>query len=300
MIRLIKKERINVIRATDPYWCGFCAWAVSKITQIPFCISIHADYEKNYQLLGIKKITPIYRAIERFVLQRAKLVMSIRDFLIPKLLEKGTNPSRIRVIPHGFVIENFEKKEVEDIFKLFGISHDKKVICFIGRLSRENYIDDLVELANCLSKNRNDFAFLLVGDGPEKRRLEEIIKDYGLNSQVIFTGFQSIERVISIRRQSYLAICLMGGFSLIEACAAGCPIVSYNVNWHYELVKNGETGFLVQEGDLNALTETVLYLLDHPGEAKAMGKRAQQLAFLRHDLSKTSKIKKECYRELLQ
>jgi glycosyltransferase involved in cell wall biosynthesis/2-polyprenyl-3-methyl-5-hydroxy-6-metoxy-1,4-benzoquinol methylase len=298
---LVKRKHINVIRATDPYWCGFYAWAVSKLTGIPFCVSIHADYEKCYRLSGKGESVPFLdRVFERFVLPRAHLVMPIREYLVSKVLARRINPSKIRVIPHGIAVEDFEREEIEDIFRIYRIPAEKKLISFVGRLSKENYVDDMIELAKRLSKNRDDFVILLVGDGPEHQRLETLVNDYNLSSTVIFTGFQPLKRVISIRRQSYLALCLMGGFSLIEACVSGCPVISYDVEWHYELVRNGETGFLVKEGDLNALTEAVVYLLDHSEEARVMGEKAKRLAISRHDISQTSEIKKQCYRELME
>ena len=71
---LIRRGHIDVIRATDPYWCGFYAWAVSKITGTPFCISIHADYETCYRLDGRKRGTPLlFRVFEKFLLPHGNL-----------------------------------------------------------------------------------------------------------------------------------------------------------------------------------------------------------------------------------
>jgi len=301
LIQLIKREHVDVIRATDPFLCGFYAWAASRLTGVPFCISIHADYDKLYKLNGKKKGTPLlYETLERFVLPRAALVMPIREHLKGAILERGVNPVRIRVIPHGVSIADFSHPDIEDIKKSHGIPPMKMVMSFVGRLSRENYVYDVIELAKRLLMIRNDFVVLLVGDGPERRGLEKRVREYDLSSVVIFTGFLPKKKVISVRRQSLLALCLMGGFSLIEACLASCPVVSYDVEWHYELVKNGETGFLVKENDLEGLTRTVIYLLDHPKEARQMGARARELATARHDISYTSGVKTSCYRELLQ
>jgi len=133
LIHLIKREHIGLIRATDPFWCGFYAWVASKLTGIPFCISIHADYDKCYQLAGKKSGTPsLFKILEKFVLPRAKLVMPIRDYLVSTLLRKGVVPDRIRVIPHGVGIQDFLIPETEDIYKIFGIPVGKKILSFVG------------------------------------------------------------------------------------------------------------------------------------------------------------------------
>lgn len=301
LISLVKTEHIDMIRATDPFWCGFYAWMVSRLTGIPFCVSIHADYGKRYQLDGRKGGAPfLFKILEGFVLPRTQLVLPIREHLIPNILKKGVTADKIRVIPHGVPVKDFSNARMNDVYEEFEISPGKKILSFVGRLTKENYVYDIIELARRLSKIRDDFVILMGGDGHERMGLETLVRKYSLTSMVIFTGFQPRERVISIRHQSFLGLCLMGGFSLIEACMAGCPIISYDVEWHYELVKNGETGFLVKENNLEALTQAVAYLLDHPSEAEEMGVRAQKLAFSRHDISKTSEMKKNYYRELLQ
>jgi glycosyltransferase involved in cell wall biosynthesis len=226
--------------------------------------------------------------------------MPIRDHLIPDILKKGGKPTQIRVIPHGISMKEFYSQKNEDILGRFGIPQDKKVISFVGRLAKDNYVYDAIEMVHRISETRKDFAVLFVGDGLEHDKLKALSQEYGISSIVYFVGFQPRNIVISIRRKSFMALCLMGGFSLIESCAAGIPVVSYNIEWHYELVKNGETGYLIKENDLNGLTEAVKYLLDHPVESREMGEKARLLALAQHQIAHTSEIKKNCYKELLQ
>ena len=300
LAKLIRHNQISLIRATDPFWCGFYGWAASTLTGIPFCVSIHTDYEKYYQMTGRKRGIPLwFKILEKFVLPRAHLVMPIRESLVPDMVKKGVNPNKIRVIPHGVVIQDFLGSGENDISPILDLPPDKKLLSFVGRVAEDNYVDDLVELASRLSKTRNDFILAIVGEGPEATKLKTRFQDAGLSSAVIFTGFQPRKRVISILRRSYLALCLKGGFSLIEACAAARPVISYDIEWHYELVKSGETGFLIKERDWDALTKSVIWLLDHPEDARTMGGRAREIAIARHDLSRASEVKKNVYKQLL-
>jgi glycosyltransferase involved in cell wall biosynthesis len=301
LIQLVRWEHIDLIRATDPFLCGFYAWVVSRFTGVPFCVSVHTDYDKTYRLSGRKRGTPfLFKILERFVLPRAELVMPIREHIVQELLRKGANPNRIRVIPHGISIEEFSFPENKDIFRRYRIPQEKKVISFVGRLAKDNYVYDIIELARRIYEMRNDFVVLLIGDGAERDELKSLVHEYGLSSIVMFTGFQPREIAISVRRKSLMALCLKGGFSLIESCLAGCPPISYDIEWHYELVKNGETGFLIKEANLDALTEAVIYLLNHPEKAREMGARAREIAIAKHDISHTSEVKRNCYRKLLQ
>jgi len=297
---LVRREHIHVIRATDPFLCGFYAWAVSKLTGVPFCVSIHADYDKCYRLDGKKNGVPLlYKILERFVLPRAQLVMPISEYLGQSAVKQGVSQERIRIIPHGVDTRRFMYPKEMDIGAEFALPKDKKYLCVVGRLSRQKYVYDALEVARRLSQERDDFISIFIGDGEERKSLELQVEQKRLSSNVKIVGFQSNERVAGILSQSYLAFCLLAGFSLIEACVAGVPVVCYDIEWHTELIKNGENGLTVREGDIDALTERVTYLLDHPEEAREMGAKARKHAITRHEISHTSEVKRNCYRELL-
>lgn len=301
LIRLIRREHIDVIRATDPFLCGFYAWAASKLTGIPFCISIHADYDKCYTLIGKKGGTHLlFKIFERFVLPRARLVMPISEYLGRLVTNHGVAYEKIRILPHGVNVEKFLHPNDFNLRSEFSIPEDKKILCMVGRLSREKYIYDALEVARRLAQSRDDFVLIFVGDGEERKGLKTLMEKEGLFQNVRIVGFQSNERVAGILSQSLLAFCLLAGFSLIEACVTGVSPVCYDIEWHTELIKNGENGFVVKEGDLDALTQAVCYLLDHQKEAGEMGARARELAMAKHDISYTSEVKRKCYRELLQ
>jgi glycogen synthase len=299
LTRVIGREEIRVLRATDPYWCGFYAWVLSKLTHVPFCVSIHADYDMCYRLSGRTEGTPrILKRLENFVLRRAHLTMPIREHLAKKAIKAGADPGRVRIIPHG-VDTSFFSPGASSTRERLGIPAEKKILSFAGRLSCENYVSDIIELAVRLRQKRDDFVLIMTGDGPERSVLEAAVRDQALCNSVRFTGFQDHQFVADMRRASSAAMCLMGGLSLIEACSTGCAVVAYDVEWHYELVRNGETGFLIAEHDIDALVRRVGELLDDPQRAQAMGARARQMAVARHETSHTSEVKRSCYRELL-
>jgi glycosyltransferase involved in cell wall biosynthesis len=124
-------------------------------------------------------------------------------------------------------------------------------------------------------------------------------RDAILRRVVRLAGFQPRSGVAALRQASSVSLCLMGGYSLIEACAASSPVVSYDVEWHHELVKDGETGFLVPEHDLAQLAEAVSRLLDDAPLGKSLGQRAREAALSRHGSKNTVAIKRRCYQEIL-
>jgi glycosyltransferase involved in cell wall biosynthesis len=305
--KIAKLERADFIRGTDPYWCGFIAFLVSRLAKIPCCVSLHADYEKlgriskpgtSTMVLGSVRLGKL---LARFLLRRADMILPIRKNLGAWAVENGAHPKKVGVIPHGIDLGPFAAGPAIDIYKYFDIDPSLKIISFIGRLSRENYIDDVFKFSRLLGERRSDFITVIAGEGSEYERLRRLAdQDRVLKKSVKMVGFQKQEVCFDLRKSSNFALCLMGGFSLIEAAAAGRPVVSYAVDWHCELVKDNETGFLVKEGDLDNLVTAVEYILDHVQDSARMGKNAKELAFERHDIQKTNAIKRSYYQKLLE
>ncbi len=304
--RIIKTEQINIIRSTDPFFCGVLALITSRVSRIPYCISIHADYSKLYELAGIKNIHGISLPpkliyfITKLVLSKASLVMPIRESLVSWAVNSGADEKKVFTIPHGIDFLALEKGNDIDIFDAFKIPKNKKIISFVGRLSKENYVYDIIEVVKKVSRKRNNFVLLMAGDGAEKENLKNIIKnDRILCNNIKILDFQPRDICYRLRKASAVSLCLMGGFSLIEACAAASPVISYDVEWHYELIKDGVTGFLISEGNIEKVAEKIIFLFNNPEIARDVGKAAYQLVYEKHSIAQTSLVKKKIYSELL-
>lgn len=305
--KIVKLEKIDFLRGVDPYWCGFIAFVVSRLAKIPFCISIHADYQQRGRISKYGAATTVLGSaklgglLARFILRKADMVLPIRKSLVEWAVGNGVKLEKIRVIPHGIDLIPFTTDAVTDIYSYFGIARHLKIISFIGRFSKENYVDDVLGLSGLLRNRRTDSIVVMVGGGSEENRLRNLVDNDAVLQKVIkIAGFQNQKICFDLRKTSAVALCLMGGFSLIEAAAAGRPVVAYDVEWHSELVKDNETGFLIREGDLDGLLKAVEYLLDHREDSDRMGRNAKKLAFERHDIGKSTLIKNKCYRELLK
>jgi len=305
--QLIRERNIDLIRATEPSICGLLAWIISRLSGVPYCISLHADYDQRYKLdgkrgaptiLGSRKL--IY-PIESFTLRNAVSVLPIRRSLIPYAIKRGVNRKYIGVIPHGINLDRYRIKSDINIRKKFNLPIDHKVLAFVGRLSSENYLDDLLLAVRNVCAIRKNVVLILAGGGPlEDYLAEKVEADPILSLSVHMVGYISPELVCALRQQCDVSMCLMAGFSLIEACAGGRPVVAYNVEWHHELVINGKTGYLVPEHDISAISKAINMILDDQKQANLMGQHARQLAFDFHDIESTTEIKRSHYAKILR
>ena len=297
-VRIAREERVDIVRATDVYLMGLIAWWVARARRIPFCVSIHADYAKRFALAPARGLQSWLRrvatTVSPFVLRRADMVLPIRESLVPSLVAAGAEPSRVRVIPHGIDLSLFRTPLADD--GEFNVGA-RKIVSFVGRLTADNYAADIAAVIARVAARRNDVAFVLMGEGPGAAPIQKLVDDFP--QAVHLLPFQPRQRVAALRFKSTASLCLMAGFSLIEACAAGSPPIAYDVEWHRELVRDRDTGMLVREHDLDGVERAIDWLLDHPAAATAMGARARDLAFARHDLAATSQLKRDCYSTLL-
>jgi glycosyltransferase involved in cell wall biosynthesis len=304
--RLVRQEGVRIIRATEPTLCGFVAWTTSRLTGIPYCVSLHADYDKLFELDGRRGAPTVLgsraliRPLEKLTLRGAVRVLPIRASLVPYAVNRGVQRDNIRVIPHGVDLAPFAKEPVLDIRKALDLPPAMKVVAFAGRLSPENYVMEVLEAVAILARRRRDFVLVLAGGGVLEREVaERLVHDPLLNGVVRKLGFVARDTIVSLRRTCTVSICLMGGFSLIEACAGGRPVISYDVDWHHELIVDGETGRLLPEHSVAAVVAALDELLDAPEKASSMGATGRDRAFARHDIRAAAKTRQRWYQEIL-
>lgn len=303
--RLVRRERLMLIRSLDTGLGAGVAWLAARLTGVPWCISIHAPTDGRQRLrtdrehlLGSETLA---RKLRGLFLPHADMVLPIRESMIDDLVQLGVARERIRVIPHGVDMAELLRPPDMDVRARYGLPADAPVVSFAGRLTGENYVQDVLDIAAAVGRVREDVRFVLAGDGVAQEEVRRRVDaDPLLRRMVALPGFEPQQAVFALRRASAVNLCLMAGFSLIEACASGRPCVSYDVEWHYELVRDGETGFLVPERQAFLAADRVLWLLNHPDEATRMGEAARALAMQRHDKDSASETKLACYREMLR
>jgi glycosyltransferase involved in cell wall biosynthesis len=301
--RIVRREAVDIVRASDPYWAALVAWIGTRLTKAHFVISIHADWNLLNELdpeRGAPKLFGSRKAAEtlsKFLLRKAERVLCIRKSLFKAAEKAGAHSSALRLIPHGIDLEFFRNNNAGPQSVL---PKRRKIIFFAGRLSRQNYVDDVIKVGFGLAA-RGDVVLVVAGGGPEAERLKaEVMKKSKANLDIWFLDFIPRKEVIALRKAAAVNLAPMGGYSLIEACASGRPTVAYDVQWHGELIENGKSGFLVREGDVVGLIKVIERLLDDPVEAEKIGLAGREKAFALHDFEIVWKIRSTVYQDLLE
>jgi glycosyltransferase involved in cell wall biosynthesis len=221
----------------------------------------------------------------------------VADFAIQ---ETGLNAAKISVIPNGVNFDAFAQSTPTDL-NPFGIRTDAPVVITVGRLEEQKGIEYLLRAAVTVLQSRPDCQFLIVGDGHDRASLHALAATLGIDRRVWFVG--SRDDVPGLLRASTVFVLpsLWEGMpnALLEAMAAGVPVIATAVEGSREIVQSEHSGLLVPPADPGELSQAILRLLNDPDLARGFSVAAQLDIQKRFSESSVVLHYDELYRRLL-
>jgi glycosyltransferase involved in cell wall biosynthesis len=162
----------------------------------------------------------------------------------------------------------------------------RPLVGIVAKLSRVKGHEHFLAAAAEVARERPDARFLIVGDGPRRAQLERLSAELGLSRVVVFLGARAdVSSVLKLLDVFALSSLSEGApNAVIEAMAAGVPVVAPRVGGVPELVREGVTGTLFEPGDDRALARAIVDLLDDRARARAMGEAGAALARERYEI----------------
>ena len=218
--------------------------------------------------------------LDQRVLRRMDAVVCVSEGQAAKVRRAGVRAERVHVIRNAIDASRFGAPTPEARTTLAALLPEpcEHVVIGVGRLSPEKGFDQLVEAARLVVEEQPRTGFVIVGDGPERDALARRIREAGLEGRVVLAGFRAdVDRLLpaaDILAQSSYTEGLPN--VVLEACAAGVPVVATAVGGTGEVLEDGVSGHLVSPGDPRALAARVLELLRAPEQRLAMGERGRE------------------------
>ena len=175
---------------------------------------------------------------------------------------------------------SFFEKETEK-HRAILVNDDIHHFLYLGYLVPRKNVGLLIDMANDLQKQRNNFCIDVIGDGESREQLELKVKNLGLSQFVKFHGFKQKHELPPYFAQTKALLFQtdfdIWGLVLNEAMAAGVPCLSsVNAGASSDLIKNGYNGFLVDYENKSDIIEKITFIIENPKEAIEMGKRASE------------------------
>jgi N-acetyl-alpha-D-glucosaminyl L-malate synthase BshA len=202
-----------------------------------------------------------YEPVVTFSINQSDGVTAVSEFLKEDTYRHFAITRDIEVIPNFIDLERF-KKQKKDHFKLAICPNGEKLIVHTSNFRKVKRIDDVIEIF-CKLRKQIPARLLLVGDGPERARIERLVMEKCMVDDVRFLGkLDAIEEVLSVA-DLFLMPSETESFGLaaLEALACEVPLITTNVGGLPELNIQGVTGFLSDLGDVNDMVEKAAYIL---------------------------------------
>ena len=217
----------------------------------------------------------LYEKLDKLFLKWATHIVAVSDGQHKKILKLYPNKKNISVIHNAIDIEMPLNQVSISIRQEFKIPDSALIVCTAGRLSPEKDQSTFIESARLINENRKDVYFLIFGEGPLRPFLENRIGENKLKSFFFLPGFR--KDLLSITKQIDIFVLpsLTEGLPnvILEAYACKKPVVATSVGGTPEIVRHGENGFLFEPGDVNAMSNFIMELLDDKIKREVMGRQ---------------------------
>ena len=219
---------------------------------------------------------PRRRALERWTHRLVDVEVCVSNGVRDYLGAGGFPRDKLAVIPNGVDIERFASRDPAFKAKL-GIGPDTPLVATIGRLHEQKGMTYFLRAAASVRHSRPDCHFLLVGHGPLEDELRAQAREFHIADHVTFLGFCDDIPSVLAATDVFVLASLWEGMpnAVLEAMAAGIPVVATRVEGTLDIIEDGETGVLVMPKDIPALVSSILRLLGDPARARRLGEAAQ-------------------------
>lgn len=297
--RLMRQLRPDVVH-THTAKAGFVGRAAAWLARVPVRVhTFHGHVFHGY--FGARKTT-LFLWLERLTARLSDRLITISPGLMDELANtyKIAPAEKFTNIPLGLELHPFaETPRHQGIFRAqFGIAPDVPVIGIVGRIVPIKNHALFLDMATRVRQQRPDAHFVIVGDGELRAEIEAQVDALGLRGAVTFTGFlQDLKPVYSDMDTLVISSDNEGTpVSIIEALAAGVPVVSTAVGGVPDLLQHGEYGQLAPAGDAAALANAVLNTLEAPASEQST---IQQKILAQYDISRLVADLSTLYRDIL-
>ncbi len=277
-----------IVVHSPPLFIGISAYIASLLKGAPFIFSVSDLWPQVAVELGVvrnKWLIKLAEKLELFIYRKAWKVVAVSDGIYQALLKKGLPEDKVSNLPNGANMEVFApRKKRSDLIKRYNLQ-GKKVFLYAGNFGFAFDPLTILKAAEILS-NRNDIAFLLVGDGPEKASLQEFAKKEGL-SNVLFVDSKPFDEIPDYYALSLATIVPMKKSDfpkthrparIYASMACQKPVIYCGDGEPVNLIEKARCGVVLEPENPKILAEKILKMVEKPSLVKKLGQNGRELA----------------------
>lgn len=274
LIWIMRKYNIQIIHAHSVIPTGFIASIISKIMSKPLVITAHGMDINNFENQSF------FNFFISLSLNSSSKSIAVSEDLAKTMRSMVNDDNKIVVLRNAVNTNRFKPNRNKIMRQNLGIKDDEILILFVGYLDIFKGIFELINAFGRIATDNKNVKLIMVGAGPKKDDLTNILNRIGVKNRVMFPGMIEHNKI----HQYYQAADIFvlpsytegGGPPLVimEAMACGLPIIGTNVGGLPEGIENGVNGFILPPKNVDQLTEKLNILIDDKDLRKKFGKNS--------------------------
>lgn len=277
---VIKAQSIGagVIQAASNHENALPALLAARELGLPFIYEVRGlwEYTASSKLPGWETTESftLDRKLESLVAIHADVVLTLTDALANELVKRGVERNKIKLFPNAVDIQKFQSEKRDILLAgALNLTSENFTVGYIGSLVGYEGLDDLIDAVAILTKVNSNIRCLIVGDGDAKASLEQKVQLLGMQHVVIFAGkvnpedvnhYYSLLDAIVLPRKPYEVCQLVSPLKPLEAMAMCIPVIASDVSALREMFIEGKTGLIFPAGNVRALSESIVMLIEQP------------------------------------
>ncbi|MBU2595454.1 glycosyltransferase [Patescibacteria group bacterium] len=278
----IKKlaAKMDIIHTHHPFTIGKYSSEIARANNIPLLFTHHTQYGQYTHyvpLLQQRTKNFLYGFLKNFC-NKCDLIIA-PSLGIKKIINgEYKTKTEIEVVENSIDIKNFRKKNDSSTPRIFSqLKPNYKIILYTGRVAKEKNIDFIIKAFKLAVVKYPEAYLLIVGGGPAIQPLQRLCVKLGLIGQVIFTDMVPYSQMKRFYNFADFFITAskteVHPLVLLEAMAAGLPVIALDAIGTSDIVQPGHTGYIVRD-DITEFSEKILYLLKNPTRLAIMSQNA--------------------------
>jgi len=297
LVDVVKYEKLDILHVHYAIPHAAVAYMAKQVLQshgisIPVITTLHGT---DITLVGADQS---YYPVAEFSINNSDGVTTVSNNLKEQTLNAFNIKNDIKVIYNFIDFKRFSKTD-KSHFKKAIAPEGEKILVHVSNFRKVKRVADTIHIFDRVSK-KIPSKLLLIGDGPERQSLEALCREKGLCDDIRFLGKQdAIEELLAIADVFLLPSANESfGLAALEAMACEVPVVSSDIGGIPEVNVDGETGFLCPLGDVDAMAEKTLYILQDEAVHDRFRKAALKQAN-RFDIQNILPVYEDYYQEII-
>jgi glycosyltransferase involved in cell wall biosynthesis len=240
-----------------------------------------------------------YEYIDTLFLRRYDAIIAVSDAIAKEARDAGIAPEKITTIDNGIDLSPFVSANpglAEELRK-----GDRILVGTVGRLVEQKGMEYFLRAAHKVLQRFPNTLFVIVGDGPDRAKLEELSRELKIEASVVFTGSRRDMPSVYASLDIFVLASLDEGMpmAVLEALASGCPTIATEVGAVPKLIMPGQSGLLIPPGHAQGLTQAICSLLSEPDLRRRLARNAERIVRERYSSNYMARKYLRIYDELL-